>query len=133
MSSPKKVRHEFYTGTRLTLRIVANLGFLERENAAILNASILSFARTTIKAFQKSMSRAALSCPLFITQNDGTVLQANLAARLPIRTFASGPTNSICGAAFLAKETREMKESMLVVDIGWYSAVFLFIVVLIIH
>jgi N-methylhydantoinase A/oxoprolinase/acetone carboxylase beta subunit len=64
------------------------------------------------------MSRAALSCPLFITQNDGTVLQADLAARLPIRTFSSGPTNSMCGAAFLVKDSQEKKESMLVVDIG---------------
>jgi len=32
---------------------VANLGFLERENAAILNASILPFARKTIASFSK--------------------------------------------------------------------------------
>lgn len=32
---------------------IANLGFLERENAAILNASILAFARKTIRSFQE--------------------------------------------------------------------------------
>ncbi|KAK0434338.1 hypothetical protein EV421DRAFT_2011351 [Armillaria borealis] len=96
---------------------VANLGYLERENAAILNASILSFARKTILSFQKATHRLNLDCPVFITQNDGTILPAPLAARLPIRTFSSGPTNSMCGAAFLV-QGRHHKESMLVVDIG---------------
>ncbi|KAE9411054.1 DUF917-domain-containing protein [Gymnopus androsaceus JB14] len=97
---------------------VANLGFMERENAAILNASILSFARHTISSFQYAIChRLKLTCPVFLTQNDGTILQAADAARLPIRTFNSGPTNSMCGAAFLVKANIK-KESMLVVDIG---------------
>ncbi|KAK0470131.1 uncharacterized protein EV420DRAFT_1616471 [Desarmillaria tabescens] len=96
---------------------VANLGYVERENAAILNASILSFARKTILSFQKAIHRLNLACPVFITQNDGTILTAPLAAMLPIRTFSSGPTNSMCGAAFLV-QGRHHKESMLVVDIG---------------
>ncbi len=101
-------------------REVANLGFLERENAAILNASILPFARKTMASFQRATRRLKLDCPVFVTQNDGTVLPANLAARLPIRTFSSGPTNSMCGAAFLVKdqERGEKRGSMLVVDIG---------------
>ncbi|KAK7044090.1 hypothetical protein VNI00_007806 [Paramarasmius palmivorus] len=103
---------------------VANLGFIERENAAILNASILAFARHTISQFQAAIHhRLQLSCPVFLTQNDGTILQAADAARLPIRTFNSGPTNSMCGAAFLVKgagsaEANSKRESMLVVDIG---------------
>ncbi|KAJ3870023.1 hypothetical protein EV359DRAFT_28603 [Lentinula novae-zelandiae] len=97
---------------------VANLGFIERENAAMLNASILPFARHTISSFQFAIyHRLKLSCPVFLTQNDGTILKAEDAARLPIRTFNSGPTNSMCGAAFLVKENVE-KECMLVVDIG---------------
>ncbi|KAJ7886750.1 hypothetical protein B0H13DRAFT_2043932, partial [Mycena leptocephala] len=99
---------------------VANLGFIERENAAILNASILPFAKSTIRSFEHAIWRLKLQCPLFITQNDGTILPARLAARLPIRTFSSGPTNSMCGAAFLVQNETE-KESMLVVDIGGTS------------
>ncbi|KAF3048398.1 hypothetical protein E8E12_011764 [Didymella heteroderae] len=95
---------------------VANIGFLERENAAILNASILSFARHTIHAFQNAVYSLGLQCPLFVTQNDGTILPASAAARLPIRTFSSGPTNSMRGAAFLMRD--QEKDSMMVVDIG---------------
>lgn len=95
---------------------IANLGFLERENAAILNASILSFARKTIRSFQAPIKRLGLHCPVFITQNDGTVLSGDMAARLPIRTFSSGPTNSMRGAAFLAQG--QVSEAVMVVDIG---------------
>ncbi|PTB44493.1 uncharacterized protein TrAFT101_003044 [Trichoderma asperellum] len=95
---------------------IANLGFLERENAAILNASILSFARKTIRSFQAPIKRLGLHCPVFITQNDGTVLSGEMAARLPIRTFSSGPTNSMRGAAFLAQG--QVSEAAMVVDIG---------------
>ncbi|KAF9769186.1 hypothetical protein IL306_013419 [Fusarium sp. DS 682] len=95
---------------------VADLGFLERENAAILNASILPFARKTIRSFHDPVRRLGLNCAVFITQNDGTVLSAELATRLPIRTFSSGPTNSMRGAAFLVQD--ELDETMMVVDIG---------------
>lgn len=95
---------------------VANLGFIERENAAVLNASILSFARHTIRAFQTPIKTLGLTCPVFIAQNDGTVLSGDLAAKLPIKTFSSGPTNSMRGAAFLVQQT--IKEDTIVVDIG---------------
>ena len=98
-------------------KTVANLGFLERENAAILNASILSFARKTIKSFQSPIKKLGLNCPVFITQNDGTILSGEAASRLPIRTFSSGPTNSMRGAAFLVGK-QENSEAMMVVDVG---------------
>ena len=95
---------------------VANLGFLERENAAILNASILPFAKKTIRSFQEPIKRLGLTCPVFLSQNDGTILSGEMASRLPIRTFSSGPTNSMRGAAYLAQGGT--KEAMMVVDIG---------------
>jgi N-methylhydantoinase A/oxoprolinase/acetone carboxylase beta subunit len=98
-------------------KTVANLGFLERENAAILNASILSFARKTIASFQTPIKQLGLDCPVFITQNDGTILSGEAASRLPIRTFSSGPTNSMRGAAFLVGK-QEKDEAMMVVDVG---------------
>lgn len=75
---------------------VANIGFLERENASILNAAILAYARKTVGRFRLAMKRLRLSCPLFITQNDGTILDSASAAKIPIRTFSSGATNVSC-------------------------------------
>jgi N-methylhydantoinase A/oxoprolinase/acetone carboxylase beta subunit/DUF917 family protein len=96
---------------------VANLGFVERENAAILNAAILSFTRKTIRSFHEPVQKLGLKCPVFITQNDGTIMSGDMAARLPIRTFSSGPTNSMRGAAFLVGNDG-LDEAIMVVDIG---------------
>ncbi|RYP55742.1 hypothetical protein DL770_010888 [Monosporascus sp. CRB-9-2] len=101
-------------------KAVANLGFLERENAAILNASILPFARKTIQSFQEPIKKLGLHCPVFITQNDGTILSGDMAAKLPIRTFSSGPTNSMRGAAFLMQN--QLEGDVMVVDIGGTTA-----------
>jgi N-methylhydantoinase A/oxoprolinase/acetone carboxylase beta subunit len=96
---------------------VANIGFLERENASILNAAILRYAKRTINGFHRAMKTLELGCPLFLTQNDGTLLDSRAAAKFPIRTFASGMTNSMRGAAYLAAhDTRQ--SSAIVVDIG---------------
>jgi N-methylhydantoinase A/oxoprolinase/acetone carboxylase beta subunit len=100
---------------------IGGVGLLERENATILNASILAVAQKTVNGFKKAMRNLKLSCPLYLTQNDGTLTEADDAARLPIKTFASGPTNSMTGAAFLAgldKSRGDSSSQVLVVDIG---------------
>ncbi|EXJ88395.1 hypothetical protein A1O1_05325 [Capronia coronata CBS 617.96] len=101
---------------------VSNIGLLERENASILNASILKFARRTIRGFRAAMRRLGLDCSLFISQNDGTVIDSVSAAKLPIKTFSSGPTNSMRGAAYLglAQSGRKDEErvSTIVADVG---------------
>ncbi|KAL2211141.1 hydantoinase/oxoprolinase [Sarocladium strictum] len=101
---------------------VANIGFLERENASILNASILEYARKTVARFGFAMKKLGLSCPLFITQNDGTILDASSAAQIPIKTFSSGATNSMRGAAYMAGIDAGGDSSAIVVDIGGTTA-----------
>lgn len=103
---------------------IANIGLLERENASILNASLLQFASRTVASFQSSTLALGLTCPVFITSNSGTLLSCETAAKRPIATFSSGPTNSMRGAAFLARLGEEGggKETALVVDIGGTTA-----------
>lgn len=67
------------------------------------------------------MTRLGLvECPLYLTQNDGTLLDAVSAARVPIRTFSSGVVNSMRGAAYLSGRLSNhgKGESAVVVDIG---------------
>jgi N-methylhydantoinase A/oxoprolinase/acetone carboxylase beta subunit len=99
---------------------VANIGLLERENAAILNASLLPFARSTVAGFHAASTALGLTCPIFVTSNGGTLLTLDQAAALPIQTFSSGPTNSMRGASFLAQlaDPSSKKETALVVDVG---------------
>lgn len=81
---------------------VAGAGLLARENASILNASILNFARRTIRAFIGAMTKNGLHCPLYLSSNEGHLLPFSEALKFPIRIFSSGATNSIRGAALLA-------------------------------
>lgn len=92
---------------------VGRIGLLERENAAILNASLLSLSETTVDAFAAALKFCGLTCPFFITQNDGTLMNAEFVKKFPVLTFASGPTNSMRGAVFLSG-----KQDAIVVDIG---------------
>ncbi|KAM0420343.1 hypothetical protein ACHAPT_011885 [Fusarium lateritium] len=117
----KRIILEEIPGADVVLsRDIGNIGFLERENASILNASIIKFARRTITGFVTAMRSLGLSsCPLFLTQNDGTLIDTDTAKRCPIRTFSSGPTNSMSGASYLADLVSESKGRQVVVaDIG---------------
>ncbi|KAL6699660.1 hypothetical protein J3F84DRAFT_189134 [Trichoderma pleuroticola] len=105
-------------------------GLLERENATILNAAILRTGEKVKHGFKRAMASLRLTCPLFLSQNDGTLIDVETAAKYPIKTFASGPTNSMTGAAFLAgldnksapasndTPNAAVEPQVLVVDIG---------------
>jgi N-methylhydantoinase A/oxoprolinase/acetone carboxylase beta subunit len=101
-------------GAHVTLSSdIGRVGLLERENAAILNACLRPLAGETISAFRQSIADLGITAPLYITQNDGTLMSAEYAEQYPVLTFASGPTNSMRGAAFLSG----LKDAM-VVDVG---------------
>ncbi|WP_048549587.1 hydantoinase/oxoprolinase N-terminal domain-containing protein [Nostocoides japonicum] len=96
---------------------VGALGLLERENATILNASLLGVARNVVEGFHAALLGNGLDVESFITQNDGTLLSAEEAVRFPVLTLGSGPTNSMRGACSLAG-----LPDALVVDVGGTSA-----------
>jgi len=96
---------------------LGRIGLLERENAALLNAALTGLARVTIAGFREAIAASRIEAPLFITQNDGTVMSAETAMALPVMSFASGATNSMRGAAFLSG-----REDAMVVDVGGTSS-----------
>ena len=51
------------------------LGLIERENAAILNESLKPLAQATISAFRQALNHLGLTCPFYLTQNDGTLIR----------------------------------------------------------
>lgn len=87
------------TITRSTL--VGRTGILERENATILNAALLSLADHVVEALDEVITRVGINAPILLSQNDGTVMTLETARLYPIFTIASGPTNSMRGAALL--------------------------------
>jgi N-methylhydantoinase A/oxoprolinase/acetone carboxylase beta subunit len=97
-------------------RDLGRIGLLERENAALLNAALVGLARRTVAGFTEAIAASGIEAPLYLTQNDGTVMEAAAATALPVVTFASGPTNSMRGAAFLSG-----LGDAIVVDVGGTS------------
>ena len=92
---------------------LGQFGLLPRENSTIINAALSSLSDHVVRAFRRALQELDLNVPLFISQNDGTLMRADDVQRYPVLTFASGPTNSMRGAVYLAK----IKDAM-VVDIG---------------
>ena len=81
---------------------IGRVGLLERENATALNACLNEIAARTILSLTDAIRSLGLSAPFYLSQNDGTLMEAEFAARYPVFTIASGPTNSMRGAAFLS-------------------------------
>ncbi|MFT3762242.1 MAG: hydantoinase/oxoprolinase family protein [Pseudoxanthomonas sp.] len=80
---------------------IGRIGFIERENAALLNAALSTLARGIAASFESALRAAGIAAPLYISQNDGTLISCAQAAAYPVMTIGSGPTNSMRGAAFL--------------------------------
>ena len=92
---------------------IGRMGILERENAAIMNASLTKLSRSVVGSFRAALDALAITAPFFVSQNDGALMSAKYVERYPVLTFASGPTNSMRGAAYLSG----LKDA-LVADIG---------------
>ncbi len=92
---------------------IGRIGLLERENAAIMNASLADLSSKVVESFRRALAELKISAPFFISQNDGTLMSADFVEKHPVLTFASGPTNSMRGAAYLSG-----LKNALVVDIG---------------
>ena len=92
---------------------MGGLGLIERENAAILNASLLNFAQRVVTALVRSSQHLGLVCPVYVSQNDGTLIDLDKVSAFPALTFASGPTNSIRGAWALT----DLSDAI-VIDVG---------------
>ena len=81
---------------------LGRMGLLERENATIMNACLRELATHIVAAFHAALAELGIDAPVYLSQNDGTLMNVDFAERYPVATFASGPTNSMRGAAFLS-------------------------------
>jgi N-methylhydantoinase A/oxoprolinase/acetone carboxylase beta subunit len=92
---------------------IGRIGLLERENATIINAALRELAQQIVDGLAASVAGAGITAPLYLSQNDGTLMDVDFARRYPVATFASGPTNSMRGAAVLSG-----LDTCAVVDVG---------------
>ena len=109
--------HEYAPELRVCLSHEnGRMGLLERENAAALNACLGDVAHRTVQGIAGALKQLGIDAPLFMSQNDGTLMDTDFAARFPVLTISSGPTNSMRGAAWLSGIT-----DGIVVDVGGTS------------
>lgn len=92
---------------------IGRVGLLERENATIINAALRELAAQVVDGLVDVLADLGVDAPLFLTQNDGTLMAVDVVRRYPVSTFASGPTNSMRGAAALTGMT-----DCAVIDVG---------------
>lgn len=102
---------------------VGGLGLIDRENAALINASLRDLSRRVVNSLQAAFRRIGVTAPLHLSQNDGTLISTDYATRFPIFTCSAGPTNSIRGAAFLTG-----MQDAIVIDIGGTTSDFGFLI-----
>ncbi|MBC7099418.1 hydantoinase/oxoprolinase family protein [Candidatus Bipolaricaulota bacterium] len=95
---------------------IATISLLERENSTILNASVITVMQRAVNSLKQAVKERGIEAPLFIVQNDGSVMSADYAVDYPIFTVASGPAASVRGAVYLSGI-----EDGVVVDIGGTS------------
>ncbi|MEP4195797.1 MAG: hydantoinase/oxoprolinase N-terminal domain-containing protein [Aliishimia sp.] len=105
---------EAFPDIRVTRSLdIGRIGLLERENAGVMNAALKPLATEVVAAFEQMRRDLGFECPMYFTRNDGTLIAAEEVMKLPVLTFACGPTNSMRGAAYLSKV-----DNALVVDVG---------------
>ena len=95
---------------------IGGAGFIERENSTILNAALKSVMTNAFKNMVATCTDLGLACPIWITQNDGSILDLTRAIEYPVLTVSAGPTNSFIGGAKLAQ-----LEDAIVIDVGGTS------------
>lgn len=95
---------------------IGGLNFLDRENGAILNSSLISVLKKGFGNLKKILKEEGVHAPLFISKNNGSLMTVEEAIHFPILTLSAGCTNSFIGAS----ELTGCKEGI-IVDIGGTS------------
>ena len=91
---------------------IGTIGFIERENATVVNAALKKCIEQEFAQF-RDLCANQTDAPLYITQNNGTIISLQEACQYPVLTIAAGPTNSVVGGAKLTGCS-----DAIVVDIG---------------
>ncbi|WP_223587585.1 hydantoinase/oxoprolinase N-terminal domain-containing protein [Neobacillus bataviensis] len=112
VNSPLNPQEEFYLRDQLKnvfpempitmSHELGSFGFIERENAALLNAILSKVIRQAMMELTDLFRKLKLNCPCWLTQNDGSLIELHESIDYPIFTIGSGATNSFRGASILS-------------------------------
>jgi N-methylhydantoinase A len=91
----------------------------ERTSTTVINAYVRPVVRRYVTKMRQELEALGYGRKLMIMQSNGGVLPAEVAGRLPVRMFLSGPAAGVAGAAFVAR--RCGAPNLLTMDIGGTS------------
>lgn len=91
----------------------------ERTATTVINAYVRPVVRRYVSRMQQELETLGYTRNLMIMQSNGGVLPAEVAGRLPVRMFLSGPAAGVAGAAFVARHCG--RPNLLTMDIGGTS------------
>ena len=105
----KAYRKPVVLGSELTHQ----LNFLQRAQAAALNAGLLPVIMEWLGAVKSILSALRIACPLYIVKGDGSLMEQDEALGRPVQTLFSGPAASLNGGYFLSGQGEAV-----VIDVG---------------
>lgn len=91
----------------------------ERTSTTVINAYVRPVVRRYITKIGNELGALGYQRKLMIMQSNGGVLPAEVAGRLPVRMFLSGPAAGVAGAAFVGRHSGV--PNLLTMDIGGTS------------
>jgi len=95
---------------------IGGIGIIERENAVLLNSALKKIILEGFIRMEQALKQLNIHAPLWLTQNNGSLLSLEDAIHFPIKTIGAGPTNSFIGASRLCGV-----QEAIVVDMGGTS------------
>ena len=94
------------------------LDSVTRATTTALNATLIPIIKELIGKVRQSLVSHGLESRLMVVKGDGSLVDAEWAAKRPVETVLSGPAASVVGAAHLAGLGREQTGSLWVLDMG---------------
>lgn len=92
---------------------LGSIGFIERENASLLNTLLSKLIKEALSDLSTIVSKLSMTCPIWLIQNNGSVMTVDEAIEFPILTIASGIANSLKGASALT-----FLDDFIAIDVG---------------
>ncbi len=77
---------------------IGRIGLLERENATIMNACLRELALHLVAAFRAALAELGIEAPVYLSQNDGTLMSRRLRRAVPGRDVCVAARPTRCAA-----------------------------------
>ncbi|HKJ00775.1 MAG TPA: hydantoinase/oxoprolinase family protein [bacterium] len=107
------LRKAFKKPVVLGSELTHQLNFMQRAQAAALNAGLLPVILEWLRAVKSILAELEIACSLYIVKGDGSLMEEAEALERPVQTLFSGPAASLQGGRFLSGEP-----DAIVIDVG---------------